>query len=272
MEALLRAPAGDVSVVERPDGTRLHLLTAGNGPQVLLVHGYGTSVDEWSVVQPELIAAGFRVFAYDARGHGLSNVGSGGLTSASLFSDLEAVADHCELRDAILVGHSMGTFTALGALARGRLDDRVARVVLISPETGDVFRDAPVTRMLAPIVSSHAANLLLKWRPTGLRLAARTTGPRATAHVIEATRRMMVDMPRDASPLVQVMANESVEAGLSAIKQPITVIWGTNDNVTPRWQPELVVSATGADLVELPGVGHMVNWEAPEAILAAITA
>src|SRR5215831_2591940 len=90
---LLRPLAGTEAMLERPDGTRLRVVEAGSGGDVLLVHGFGISADSWSLVQPALVARGRRVVAYDHRGHGRSTRGSDGIGSSQLRGDLQAVAE-----------------------------------------------------------------------------------------------------------------------------------------------------------------------------------
>jgi non-heme chloroperoxidase len=49
------------------------------------------------------------------------------------------------------------------------------------------------------------------------------------------------------------------------------MLWGTEDIAAPAWHGQLIIDrAPHADLVRLPGIGHMVNWEAPDAITDAI--
>lgn len=83
----------------------------GDGPPLLLLHGGGADVSTWDGLAP-LLARDFRVVAYDARGHGQSEVpASGG--RASLLEDVDAVIAALELDRPLLVGHSMGGATAV---------------------------------------------------------------------------------------------------------------------------------------------------------------
>lgn len=272
LDALLRDPGWGTQTITRPDGTRLHVaVLEGDGPPVLLVHGYGASTAQWTTVAPALAAAGRRVVAYDHRAHGRSSCGTDGISADALFDDLVAVARATDVREATVVGHSMGTFTAMGALARAELRERTAHVVLVSPETGDVFRGARTAQLLAPLARAGLLARVCRHPATGTRIAARTVGPRATPAVVEATRRMLVATPRATGPCIDVMARSSVAAALPAIDRPITVLWGTADTTTPAWHAELIAArAPDATLVRLPGIGHMVPWEDPDPMLAAI--
>ena len=114
---------------------------SGEGLPVVLVHGL--SATRRNVVQGSraLIRKGYRLIAYDARGHGASSPGPR-YEYADLVGDLEAVLDHLELERAALVGSSMGAATAM-AFTREH-PERVPALVQITPaytgyaRTGDV--------------------------------------------------------------------------------------------------------------------------------------
>jgi pimeloyl-ACP methyl ester carboxylesterase len=120
-DRLLAEPEGEETLIGRPDGTMLRAVIAGDGPPVILAHGYTATLAEWNVVWDELLARGFRVIAFDHRGHGSSNLGSDGIGSQPMAADVAAVLKHFNVRDGILVGHSMGGFVTIragGAAAR----------------------------------------------------------------------------------------------------------------------------------------------------------
>lgn len=270
---LLTAPVGTNDLVERPDGTRLHTVVAGSGPAVVLVHGFGVSVNEWSVVMPDLVERGHRVIGYDHRGHGGSTVGADGWTSSALFADLLAVVEHYDLSDIVLVGHSMGTFTALGALADAALRARVRGVVLVSTATGELFKGAPLpARLQVPLVRSGILQRVAASRRLGPAVVAQALGPDATPDAREAMRLAFATIPPLTARFLKVMGTESVAPGLPSITTPIHLLLGEADAVMPKWHSDLVVErAPDARLTVLPRIGHLVNWEAPDAIVSAVT-
>src|SRR6516162_4783203 len=104
----------------------------GAGPPVVLIHGYPLSGRAWDKQVPVLLDAGHRVIIYDRRGFGKSSQPTSGYDYDTFAADLHALMEHLDLRDAVLVGHSMGTGEVtryLGAFGSGR----VAKGVLISP-------------------------------------------------------------------------------------------------------------------------------------------
>jgi non-heme chloroperoxidase len=271
--AELRRPcSGRGDVVERSDGTRLRVVTAGTGPPVVLVHGFGVSADEWNLVQPSLVADHWTVLAYDHRGHGRSTLGSDGLTATALWRDFAAVLASHDVTEAIIVCHSMGNFVGLGALGFWpELQRRVRAIVCVAPVTGHAARGAPAARLQIPLVRAGVAQRLAAIPPAGRLLARANLGPRVSDPVVEATRRVLCEIPRQLAPLAAMLARESITSALPAIDVPVTVLSGDADRLTPRWHADLIVERIArARLLSLPGVGHMVNWESPDAIVAAV--
>jgi pimeloyl-ACP methyl ester carboxylesterase len=89
--------------------TKLHVDdTGGDGRPVVLIHGWPMSGDAWSAQVDVLHSAGYRVITYDRRGFGRSDKPLVGYTYESLSEDLSALLDELDLRDATLVGFSMG--------------------------------------------------------------------------------------------------------------------------------------------------------------------
>jgi len=114
-------------------GPHLHVTVAGDGPPVVLLHGL-TATHRYVVHGSKALErAGFRVVAYDARGHGESDPAPApdAYDYPTLATDLARVMDVHGIDRAVLAGASMGGHTAL----RFALDhpDRVAGLVIITP-------------------------------------------------------------------------------------------------------------------------------------------
>jgi non-heme chloroperoxidase len=116
----------------------------GVGQPVVLIHGYPLSGRAWDRQVPALLEAGYRVITYDRRGFGQSSQPATGYDYDTFAADLHTLLEHLDLRDAVLVGHSMGTGEVARYLASyGSGDHRglqfghhrplVAKAVLISP-------------------------------------------------------------------------------------------------------------------------------------------
>ena len=110
----------------------IHYEDHGAGQPVVLIHGYPLSGRAWDKQVPALLEAGHRVITYDRRGFGASSQPATGYDYDTFAADLAALLEHLDLREAVLVGHSMGTGEVTRYLGT-RGSARVARGVLVSP-------------------------------------------------------------------------------------------------------------------------------------------
>jgi non-heme chloroperoxidase len=104
----------------------------GSGQPVVLIHGYPLSGRAWDKQVPVLLDDGRRVITYDRRGFGQSSQPASGYDYDTFAADLHVLMETLDLREATLVGHSMGTGEVTRYLGRYG-SARVARGVLISP-------------------------------------------------------------------------------------------------------------------------------------------
>jgi non-heme chloroperoxidase len=117
---------------ENSGAINLYYEDYGSGAPVVLIHGYPLSGRAWDKQVPMLLDAGRRVITYDRRGFGKSSQPTFGYNYDTLAADLNTLMEALDLRDAILVGHSMGTGEVtryLGVYGSAR----VSKAVLISP-------------------------------------------------------------------------------------------------------------------------------------------
>ena len=106
---------------------RLHAVIGGEGPPLLLVHGWPENWYAWRLLMPAL-ARGFEVIAVDQRGIGLSDKPRDGYDTGTIAGDLVALMDALGHQRFAVVGHDTG-FAISYALAADH-PDRVARVAL----------------------------------------------------------------------------------------------------------------------------------------------
>src|SRR3954471_9392321 len=81
----------------------------GSGQPVVLIHGYPLNGHSWEKQERVLLEAGYRVIAYDRRGFGQSSQPTVGYDYDTFAADLNALLEHLDLNDIVLVGFSMGT-------------------------------------------------------------------------------------------------------------------------------------------------------------------
>jgi non-heme chloroperoxidase len=110
----------------------IHYEDHGTGQPVVLIHGYPLSGRAWDKQVPALLDAGYRVITYDRRGFGQSSQPTVGYDYDTFAADLNMLLEHLDLREAVLVGHSMGTGEVTRYLGRYG-SARVAKGVLVSP-------------------------------------------------------------------------------------------------------------------------------------------
>ncbi len=113
------------------NGITLHYTdTGGIGRPVVLVHGWPLSGASWSEQVPALSEAGYRVVTYDRRGFGESDKPDAGYDYDTFTADLAGLVAGLDLRDAVLVGFSMGGGEVVRYVAQHNADGRVTGAVL----------------------------------------------------------------------------------------------------------------------------------------------
>ena len=140
MGAAFAAPvAAEAAPKRRPsvritaaDGTHLRHQDWGEGRPVVFLAGWALPLEAWDLQRAALAARGLRCIAYDRRGHGRSDAPSGGYDYDTLADDLAAVLDQLDLRDVVLVGHSMAGGEIVRYFSRHG-GARVSKVMFLAP-------------------------------------------------------------------------------------------------------------------------------------------
>ena len=120
-----------MSFLTTKEGVKIFYKDWGNGPVIVFSHGWPLSSDAWDAQMLYFGQQGYRVVAHDRRGHGLSEATWNGNTMDQFADDLGELITMLDLKDIVLVGHSMGG----GEVARyiGRHGtSRVKKVVLLA--------------------------------------------------------------------------------------------------------------------------------------------
>ncbi|RYZ20859.1 MAG: alpha/beta hydrolase [Chitinophagaceae bacterium] len=125
-----------LKTTDRNNGEEIQLSYCdyGQGRPVVLIHGWPLSKEMWEYQLEPLVNAGLRVVKYDRRGFGKSSKPWDGYDYDSFADDLDAVMTGLDLRDATIVGFSMGGGEAVRYLRRYG-SERVSRIVLVSSVT-----------------------------------------------------------------------------------------------------------------------------------------
>ena len=240
----LVAPAYDDHVLPTHDGGSIYVVERGDetAPPIVLAHGVTLSVRTWYHQLDELPDEGFRVIAYDHRGHGQSSIGHEGQSLENLGRDLKTVLEGLDLRNAVLVGHSMGGVAVQELLARFPevATERVAGIVLLSTLAYTPFGSRSTrTKARLEQLTKRTPDSTWLWDSPNLGFVAARLGFGKNPHPshVELVRRMMVECPpetRRDGP--RVLVGLDLTAELSRITIPTLVIGGTADMLTPPFE------------------------------------
>jgi len=254
--------------LESHDGGTLFVIERGQGTPIVLSHGVTLSVRVWVLQLAGLPEAGFRVIAYDHRGHGQSLVGDAGHTVENLGEDLAVILESLDLREALVLGHSMGGVAVQELALRHPevLRERVRGIVLLS-----TLAKAPLgsyaTRLKRRVerVASRVPDTSAIWATPnlGLLLARLGFGRDPKPSHVELARRIIGECAHETRvEAPQVLVGFDFTGELAALAVPALVIGGTADLLTPPRESEVLARRIpGARLVLLPGAGHMVMLE-----------
>ncbi|HWC37374.1 MAG TPA: alpha/beta hydrolase, partial [Acidimicrobiales bacterium] len=269
-------------MIPTDDGGQIHVIERGQGPPVVLVHGITLSAAVWGNQLHDL-AATHRVIAVDQRGHGRSHPGTEPADLARLGADLLTVLEAMDVRDAVVVGHSMGGMVLL-RLAADRLEalsERVAGLVLVGTSGGPVSR-LPYWAQVAPVVAQMAGGQIRLSHRTGRGLlpsgdlsyliARRAFGARPDPTQVEMTRAIIDDSaPLVVAELLLDVMSVDLCAHIGEVDLPALVVVGTKDRLLPPWTARRMADALPrAELLTLPGCGHMAMLERPRELTPAI--
>lgn len=170
------------------DGEKLHLKISGDGPPLVLLHGWTSTHRDWNPFI-EAFEARFRVYRWDARGHGGHGLRTGTVpTVARMARDLQNLLDHYRLDQVVAVGHSMGALTlwqylrdfGAGRLSRLVFIDQSPRLVTDDDWKSGIYGDFDAGRNAAFI-----GELQRDFAEAVLRLAADGHNERARAKYAE---------------------------------------------------------------------------------------
>ena len=265
-------------------GDRWFYREAGDGPPLLLLHGYPTASWGFHKVWPRLTQR-FRAIAPDLLGSGFSDKPLGGRYDiASLADGVEALLQARGVRAPHVLAHAYGVTTAQELLARhlagGGLPLRSVCFV-----NGGLFPEGSHPTPLQRLLMTPPGRLIARWGPTPFRTFSRKLArnfgqPPSKAELRELWQLLRFNGGDRVVPEVLQYLKERYaqrERWVGALAQadiPLRLINGAADPVSgtdiPRlWQQ----TVPNADLVQLdPGIGHYPPLEDPEGTLAAFLA
>ena len=267
MNAWRESPPGNVQRL-MVHGVNLAVEVQGEGPAVLLVHGYPLDRTMWREQIDGL--DGYRVIAPDLRGMGQSDAPDLGYSINIYAADLAALLDALGVEQVVLGGLSMGGYIAFEFLrqwrprvrglvlmdTRATADDAEARrgrdaaAALARDSGADAIAEAMLPKLLAPSTLAE--------RPDVVQRVGAMITKNPVAGIVGALAAMR-DRP-DSEPLLPTLA------GL-----PTLVLAGDSDSLTPPDQARAMAQAIpGARFAVIPRAGHLTPVEQPEQVLAQL--
>ena len=251
------------------DSLDVQVEVVGEGVPVVLIHGLGLSGAIWNRVRDQF-GPGYQLILVDLRGAGRTReVRSEELSLSRWADDLGAVLAALEIRRPVLVGHSLGASVAL-KYALERPDD-VRALVLIAAD--------PNLSNLAPRMLASAERIEGMGMTTWVAEYWSKNPPFSDASlerdpaILDTYRDLLLQNdPADYVRQCRAIASaESLADRLGSITQPaLVVVGGSDDRTLPEHGRRLAGDLANGRAVELPGVGHTVPLEAPEATVAAV--
>ena len=260
------------------DGGLIHVIERGEGIPIVFSHGVTLAARTWSRQFEYLPGEGFRVVAFDHRGHGASVAGATGHSVENLAWDFRTVLEGLDLHDAVIVGHSMGGIAAQAFAVQHPevVKDRVAGIVLLSTIASTPLADpraAGLKRLVERLTGVMPDSSPIWATPNlGLLVARIGFGRDAKPSDVELVRQMMLDCPnatRREAP--KAILGVDLTSEIVGIDTPTLVVSGTSDVITPPWEARRIASLIpGARCELLDGGGHMLMLEQPERLNSLI--
>jgi pimeloyl-ACP methyl ester carboxylesterase len=248
----------------------------GDGPPLILLHGFADSADTWRLLLDRLRKQGRAAVALDMPGFGTADhleAGAPVLPALDAFAD--AAVDHYCSRDGgsvVLAGNSLGGTAAIRAAERD--EDRIAGIVPIAPAGLDMptwfaaIQGAPLIKaMLSSPVPVPKATLQRAVGST-YRVLAFASPRRADEGMVGA----FCSHVSSREDLARILATGSALMGeikapfrLNQVDCPVLVVWGERDRMVFAKGAERIVAALPETRVELlPRCGHCPQIEEPD--------
>ncbi|WP_375381139.1 alpha/beta fold hydrolase [uncultured Sphingomonas sp.] len=258
------------------NGTRLHYVTGGHGPAVVLLHGYPYTWEVWKPLLPLLVEAGYTVIAPDLRGLGFSDKAEGGYDKATVAADVRGIVRSLGFERIRLVGADIGAMVAYAYASRH--PDEVERFVfaeslipgfgleaLMNPADGGYWHfgfhmQVDVATMLT---AGREAEYLLPWYAMmSADPAAADTATRRFLPFYQAPGGMRAGFRHYETLVEDGRANRAQFVG--PLLMPTLVLSG--ERGIPQAQTLACVTQAAVDLEHdlVPGAGHTFASDNPE--------
>ncbi len=263
---------------ENSGAIELYYEDHGSGKPVVLIHGFPLSGAAWEKEVTALLKAGYRTITYDRRGFGRSSQPAVGYDYDTFAADLNKLMTELDLREATLVGHSMGT----GEVARYIStfgSDRVSKAVFVSPippfllKTNDNPEgvDGSIFDGILQSIAKDRLAYLTQFLDGFYNLDV-TLGKRVSEEVVRANWNTAANASAIATAACVPTWLTDFRKDLPRITVPSLIIHGDDDRVLPfeATGKRLHESLKGSQLLVLEGGSHGLPWTHGEEINRAL--
>lgn len=232
-----------------------------SGPPLVFAHALGTNQSIWDGVLAHL--PGYRTLTYDSRGHGASDVPPGPYAMGALVRDAERLMEHFEIKEAVVIGVSLGGLVAQG-LAVKRLD--LVRGLVLSNTAAKIGSAALWAERSAQIRTEGLA----AYAPAALQ---RQLGPRwrESPQMPYLHGLITSTSPEGWAGCAAAIGGTDFYTTTASLRLPVLAVAGSHDGTTP---PDLVRET--AELIPghrfhlMRGAGHLPMVEQPAAYAALL--
>lgn len=247
------------------NGIELNVLEQGHGDTTLVfLHYFGGSALEWQEVMNQL-SNQYRCLAIDLRGYGDSEAPANGYSVDDMAEDVIELLWALSVQHFVLIGHSMSGKVALALAAgtpRHNQPNGLQSLILVSPSP-------PVPE---PISDDERQKLL---QGHGQRSSAEQTLKNIiAAHVSERIQEQIIQDDLRTSKQawaawLLVGSKENISDRMASVTVPVHIISGSKDQaLPPDVQTRLVMPyLKNVTFTTMAGVGHLIPWEAPNALV-----
>jgi pimeloyl-ACP methyl ester carboxylesterase len=257
---------------DTPHG-KVRVARLGQGPPVVLLHGYPDNLQIWARMAPRL-ASGLEVRAFDWPGMGWSAPWPGEDTPAGQAARLRDLLDHWGLERAAVVGMDMGGQAALAFAAL-----HPARITRLAVMNTLAFGDGPTSWEIAVLRRLPLNGLILRGLPRIVfQRAVASSLPRGLTLPDEIARDLWSAFRQPAVLRFVARLCAGYERALPSLPElyarircPTLVLWGERDRHFPPPQGErLARTVPGAEHAIIPGGEHWMAWHAADEVAARL--
>jgi len=260
------------------DGVKLHVRVGGNGPAVVLIHGFGDTGDMWTALAVAL-AKNHRVVVPDMRGMGLSSKPEGGYDKKTQAGDIRAILDKLGIDEADIVGHDIGTMVAYAYAAR--YPDKTTKLAVLDGPVPGIAPWQDIVRL--PVLwhfdlGGKDAERLVKGRERIYLDRFWNDFAGTPSKIDEGTRAHYAKLYSRPGAMKAAFAQlqsvrkddqDNIEYAKTKLTMPVLAL-GAEKSFSTMQATQMRNAASNVTEVIIPGSGHWLMEESPEATVKAV--